>query len=250
MKNQFEKKDDREKYTLPYHWTIEPFSKRAAHYMTYSTQVIELLPPPPLEILDVGCGDGKIANLLVKRGDSVTGIDISEKAIAFAKFLVPEATFLVANVIQENNGLTTQNFDAVILNAVLEHIHPGDRDQMLKQVHDLLRNTGVFILSVPTPAIPASPYHYNHFEMTEIQFLLESNNFMIDHIIYSHNMRHITSKLLFSSWSKLIQNRWYDLTFLRRLIVQNFKRYAAEAKIPEQAGMLVIRSKKKNVQTI
>jgi len=251
MKINLEKRDDREKYVLPYHWMIEPFSVFDAHYTTYSNQLISLLPNPPLEILDIGCGDGKIASILVKKGYSVKGIEFSENAISFAKILVPEADFLVADItdpkIVENSEFIKRSFDVVILNAVLEHIHPSKQSQILGLIHNLLKDTGFIVLSVPTPRIKASPCHYNHFEMKDIQQLLEINGFIIDKVIFSHNMSHIISKLMFSSWIKLLDNRWYDLRFIRRMIVRNFKKNSAEAMTHKQAGMLVIRSRKNNV---
>lgn len=45
-------------------------------------------------ILDVGCGAGEpVARYFVDRGDTVTGIDVSERMLTLARRQVPEATF-------------------------------------------------------------------------------------------------------------------------------------------------------------
>lgn len=58
---------------------------------------IELL-PPPRRVLDVGCGEGRLARLLTERGYTVTGVDGSPTIVAsaegFAEVLVADAAAL------------------------------------------------------------------------------------------------------------------------------------------------------------
>lgn len=63
----------------------------------------EMLPPPPRDVLDVGCGTGFLALLLAELGYHVTGIDLSEGMLATAKrrgaALTPRPVFQVGDAI-------------------------------------------------------------------------------------------------------------------------------------------------------
>ena len=53
--------------------------------------------PRKSDILDLCCGDGRIAHQLVRNGYRVTGLDGSERMLAFAKQKTPQAEFLLAD---------------------------------------------------------------------------------------------------------------------------------------------------------
>ena len=46
--------------------------------------MIELLPAPPLDVLDVGCGEGRLGEALLARGYDVVGIDLDPGMVALA----------------------------------------------------------------------------------------------------------------------------------------------------------------------
>src|SRR5579872_1738115 len=62
-------------------------------------------------ILDVCCGTGYLAGLLVDRGYRVAGIDVSEPMIAHARQNVPDAEFQVADAASFR---TSERFDAAV----------------------------------------------------------------------------------------------------------------------------------------
>ena len=53
--------------------------------------------PPPARILDLCCGDGRLAAQLVGRGYDVTGLDGSSRQLAFARKAAPHARFILAD---------------------------------------------------------------------------------------------------------------------------------------------------------
>src|SRR5437773_6501495 len=78
-------------------------------------------------VLDIGCGAGDNAILLALRGARVTGIDISQKAIAAARsraahHSVGGLTEFVCSPVELFR--TTKTFDIVIGQAILHHIIP------------------------------------------------------------------------------------------------------------------------------
>ncbi len=112
---------------------------------------IELLKGIEAEkILDIGCGFGGMPIILARTGKSVTGLDISKKAVKKAVKNSPEnAQFIVGDA--ERIPLKAC-FDAVICLEVMEHMeHP---EMTIEEISRLLKNGGKLIISFPNYANP------------------------------------------------------------------------------------------------
>ena len=106
-------------------------------------------------VLDVCCGTGRHARLLVERGYDVTGIDVNERALTQASASIgPRATLL--NHDMRHIDQLDESFDAVLLLWQsfgqfddLTNLH------VLRQIADRLATAGRFVLDV---------YHRGFFE--------------------------------------------------------------------------------------
>ncbi len=117
-----------------------------------------LLPflPHSGRLLDVGCGDGRLARLLDREGRRVAyiGVDSSPQLLAIAgaeaAALSMPATFVEADVAETGwtHRLPAHSYHAVTALAVLHHI-PGQQQRraLLAQLADLLAEDGVLALS-------------------------------------------------------------------------------------------------------
>lgn len=76
-------------------------------------------------ILDVGCGNGEIANLLLKEGFNIYGIDASLEGIQIANKNLGKERFYVCDI--EDGKLPEQlrniDFNVVISTEVIEHVY-------------------------------------------------------------------------------------------------------------------------------
>ncbi len=63
-------------------------------YWKYSPAFFELVPPPQNRTLDVGCGEGRVARDLQKRGHQVTAVDATAGLITLARDADPAGAYL------------------------------------------------------------------------------------------------------------------------------------------------------------
>jgi 2-polyprenyl-3-methyl-5-hydroxy-6-metoxy-1,4-benzoquinol methylase len=103
-------------------------------------------------ILDLGCGQGRIARKLVEAGNEVVGVDLSEELLAIAKAAGPaEITYIHADVCSVDwwNG---SPFDGVISSMALMDI--DDLRGALATAAATVRAGGWFAWSIIHPAFP------------------------------------------------------------------------------------------------
>jgi len=125
-------------------WRRLPTSERA-------NQIIELLRQRGVHrVLDLGCAIGRLSMLIAAQGIEVYGLDASEKAIAFARSWaqdeqMPDIHFDVGMA----STLTYPDrfFDAVVANAVLDHMPLSEAQKAVQEMLSVLRPAGLVFAS-------------------------------------------------------------------------------------------------------
>jgi 2-polyprenyl-3-methyl-5-hydroxy-6-metoxy-1,4-benzoquinol methylase len=235
----------KEKYRLPNHWLRDPLHKYGLPYFGYMKLALEALPAPPANVLDAGCGDGRIAAEFVKHGYTVTGVDLLETAVYYAQQLVPEGRFFQADLRQPIDPAKLQPaaFDAAVMMEVYEHIPPEDCPAVLHNIHTLLKENGRFIISVPTHLQPPSQLHYRHFNPADLQAELTAAGFTI-HTMFGQNRLSTFTKLFMSDqMERLLDNQWLQPVFLKRLRKVWYVRFANRAPLDQSQRIIAIAQK-------
>ncbi|QDT37805.1 class I SAM-dependent methyltransferase [Stratiformator vulcanicus] len=126
--------------TSPQRWNPDRYRTNAGFVADeLGSPVLDLLDPQPGErILDLGCGDGALAERIVARGATVVGVDSSAEQIAAAR-----AKGLDAHVRSATELGDDSEFDAVFTNATLHWI--ADHDAVLRGVAKALKPGGRFV---------------------------------------------------------------------------------------------------------
>ena len=172
-------------YKFPYHYLTDlkndtPQIGKNLHwgfeYLSYMSLVRSELYKLDFDtILDIGCGDGYLLNTLDKKCEK-HGVDLSEKAISFAKAFSVDAKFEVLDIFD-----IKKQYDIVSLIEVIEHISDEFLPDFIKQAISLIngrreRGGGYLVISVPTTAIPLNKKHYRHYteELLDEHLLLSS----------------------------------------------------------------------------
>lgn len=97
-----------------------------------------------LEIIDIGCGGGLIAEPLARMGANVTAIDASEENIKTAKCHAKEANLnidYICTSAEEHNG----KYDVVLCLEIIEHV--SDVKIFIEAVANLIKDDGIIIIS-------------------------------------------------------------------------------------------------------
>lgn len=106
-------------------------------------------------VLDVGCGEGKLAQLIKDKGCSVYGIDIDHAAIQYA---LEKKRYLDAfrfNIEQPSDNFAEYErfqkselkFDYIVIADILEHTI--DPTKVLTEISNYLKNDGKILVSIP-----------------------------------------------------------------------------------------------------
>lgn len=104
-----------------------------------------------LRVLEVGCGTGSSTLALAEQGAFVTAIDIDQPSLNVA--LARREAYGFAADIRNLNAAdmkTLGSFDAIIYNAVLEHMTIAERLQSLGDGWQMLKSGGILVI-VETP---------------------------------------------------------------------------------------------------
>ena len=157
----------------------------ALHRLIFQALDAELPEWCKKNILDVGCGTGAILEQLGNPGKNV-GIDLAPEAISFCRERG------LNNVRQGDIcalPFADASFDAVICSSVLYHQWVRDVEGAAREMHRVLRPSGVLLINVP--AFPFLHSAHDEAVMTarrfrkwEIRQLLQKQNFEIRRLTY------------------------------------------------------------------
>jgi SAM-dependent methyltransferase len=134
-------------------------------------------------ILEIGCGDGRLAAALAEQGNRVVGADISSYRLMQAKarcdsdfsadfqLVYSDARYLV---------FEDASFDYVISRQLIEHLSAADGRKHLREVHRLLRVGGCYLLVAPsriTKGYRSAGFHLWMYSLQEMVQLVSSLGF-------------------------------------------------------------------------
>lgn len=95
-----------------------------------------------LRVLDFGCGTALFAPVFTRHGLAYHGYDIDPRLLRYAARLYPNGVFLS----HADELRKAAPFDLVVANCCFHHIDDDPLAVVVRQIHDLLTEDGMFIL--------------------------------------------------------------------------------------------------------
>jgi 2-polyprenyl-3-methyl-5-hydroxy-6-metoxy-1,4-benzoquinol methylase len=129
---------------------------KAGHHHKYLIKpllemIAEISPPPEksakLRILDVGCGNGSLSNLIAEQGYEVTGLEESESGVKLANQNFPNCRFVQGSIYNLPYSEIEDEFDIIISSEVIEHLFFPK--ELVRNTKQLLKPNGRLILTTP-----------------------------------------------------------------------------------------------------
>ena len=160
------------------------------HVLRYVDRVLEGL-PTGARILDLGCGTGEpVAKHVVERGFHVTGVDESEQMLKFARQAVPEAEFILADMISAE---LAGPFDGAVAWDSMFHVERKHHAAIYRKLAASLRADARVLLSVGgsapaeddsvegfTSEMYGQTFYYSGFAPKVTRKLIEESGFEIE----------------------------------------------------------------------
>ena len=124
------------------------------------------------DVVELGCGTGKLSNMIALLGGNVYGVDYSKKAIERAKTQGVDNTRFEVKDLHDVEG----EFDVVVMQGVLEHI--DDPFQTLADITKLLKEGGTIITSSPNWLNPRGYVWMTVYYMIQVHMAVVDINFI------------------------------------------------------------------------
>jgi ubiquinone/menaquinone biosynthesis C-methylase UbiE len=119
---------------------------------------LELVPPPGRLTLDIGCGEGRLARELVKRGHTVKGIDSSPTLVAAARAGDPPIAAVTADA--ANLPFPNQTADIAVAFMALQSV--DDLEAAIAEAARVLEPNGALCAAVvhPMNSVEEAPAYF------------------------------------------------------------------------------------------
>lgn len=117
--------------------------------------VLDLIPPAPIDILDIGAGTGRDAAWFASRGDRVTAIEPTQEMREGAMAIHADVsiTWLDDNL-PALSSVQGKAFDLVWMSAVWMHFLPAEHAAMMPVIAKLVRPGGALMISLRHGPLP------------------------------------------------------------------------------------------------
>ena len=123
-------------------------------------------------VLEIGCGEGRGVDLLIRRAESFTAIDKIQEVVDKLQQKFPSGKFIAGNI-PPLSALKNESYDRIFSFQVIEHIK---NDKLfLQEIHRVLKPGGMALLTTPNRKMSLSrnPWHVREYLPNELKALAQ-----------------------------------------------------------------------------
>lgn len=119
------------------------------------------------DVMELGCGEGRGINNILKKSRSYTAVDKITEAINILSDKYPEQKFISTSFPPLKN-IKSNSFDSVVSFQVIEHIQ--DDDLFISEIYRILRPGGIALLTTPNikMTLTRNPWHIREYTSGEL----------------------------------------------------------------------------------
>jgi glycosyltransferase involved in cell wall biosynthesis/SAM-dependent methyltransferase len=163
-------------------------------FLVEQVQALRASAGGPLTILDLGCGDGIITNLLRRALPSdvwISGLDFDLQRLHRATEACPDIAFQAADATAL--PVTSNSVDCLVAHHIVEHVS-NDVD-LIEECYRVLRPGGICLLGIPQedsligrvlrkchPRLYRGSEHIHYYSKDSMRALLEAAGFFVDRV--------------------------------------------------------------------
>lgn len=178
-------------------------------------KILGLMPTDRGEVLDLGTGDGYFSCLLAKMNYRVIALDISKNRLN--RFEKQAHQLGISQILGDADHLpfAAESLDCVLASELIEHL--PDYQDVIREIHRILKSSGTFILSVPYKeklVMYTCPYclnrfhpngHFNSFDQKNLTDVLGIEMFEIEgQILFRNRLTEFIQRRLRLPFGKFI----------------------------------------------
>ncbi|HUQ79563.1 MAG TPA: class I SAM-dependent methyltransferase [Gemmatimonadaceae bacterium] len=154
-------------------------------------------------LLDVGCGDARLFQMLPPNVTRRLGIDLSERAIAFARAFNPRDEFRVGSA-----DAVREQFELVTAVDVLQHIPDDGVSGFLRSVDARVAPGGHAIIAAPSVVLPLDAKHFRHYDERVLRNQVKESGARLHIVSIEHVYKH---RSVAHRWLDLLENRLWTI---------------------------------------
>ncbi len=123
-------------------------------YWKYSQAFFDLVPPPGIRTLEIGCGEGRVSRDLAARGHRVSAVDASKTLVRLARDADPSGEYMIADAAAL--PFAAESFDLVVFYNSLMDV--DDMEGSVREAARVLRPGGKICACVTHPTADAGHF--------------------------------------------------------------------------------------------
>ena len=141
---------------------IAPYFSQTRQFLWPEFKLFEKHLKPDLTILDLGCGNGRLSKLIIKKGCQYIGIDNSKGQIKEAQKQFPDQKFILGDLTKI--PLEDESIDQIWCIAAFHHLpDKPSRTKALQEMKRVLKKDGLIVMT-----------NWNLFQKKYQKFILKS----------------------------------------------------------------------------
>jgi len=189
------------------------FNWRASRAVPAVLRVKKIKQLSEARVLDIGCGYGALCSILSDQGAHVTGIEVDEQKLNWAKKFLFQKKDINLMRVEEGPLLpfNDESFDVVFLFDVIEHVN--DPGSILKESRRVLKSGGILYVEF-TPYYSFTGHHLYDYTKWPVHLLPKD---LIKKIVYSKKVKSFITQ----------DGYWQIFESLNKLKISKFQKWVS-----------------------